>query len=64
MQGASFGAKVTVLDEIVCKVNGDIVTRIDLERDRQAAKARTDLLRDRIDAHLLVQRGKDLSIGV
>jgi peptidyl-prolyl cis-trans isomerase SurA len=30
---------VTVMEEIVCKVNGDIITRTELERDRRDAEA-------------------------
>jgi peptidyl-prolyl cis-trans isomerase SurA len=33
-----FAADVTVVEEIVCKVNGDIVTRSELERDRRDAE--------------------------
>jgi peptidyl-prolyl cis-trans isomerase SurA len=33
-----FAADVTVVEEIVCKVNGDIVTRSELERDRKDAE--------------------------
>ena len=28
-------ADVSVMEEIVCKVNGDIITRTELERDRR-----------------------------
>jgi len=31
----AFGADVTVVEEIVCKVNGDIITRGELEKDRR-----------------------------
>lgn len=31
----AMAADVTVMDEIVCKVNGDIITRSELERDRR-----------------------------
>ena len=31
---AAFAAEVKVMEEIVCKVNGDIVTRTELDRDR------------------------------
>lgn len=77
------GATVSVLDEIVCKVNGDIITRTDLERDRKqleqslrqegltgtrlddAVKVKMgDLLRDRIDHLLLVQKAKDMDVKV
>jgi parvulin-like peptidyl-prolyl isomerase len=73
----------TTVEEIVAKVNGDIITRGDLlkSRDELAAalkqrgvtgaalqtaynEAVKDILRDRIDQLLLVQKGKDLSINV
>ena len=76
-------ADTIVIEQIVAKVNGDIVTRSELDRIRQenqlemqqrgmsAAQIRTaaqerekDLLRDRIDSLLLIQRGKDLDIKV
>src|ERR1700742_832628 len=31
---ALFAAEVKVVDEIVCKVNGDIITKTELDRDR------------------------------
>jgi parvulin-like peptidyl-prolyl isomerase len=73
----------TIVDEIVAKVNGDIVSRDELQRlGRDAAqelKAQGDsgqklasdyqneqknLLRNRIDQLLLVQKGKELNINV
>ena len=76
-------ADVRILEEIVAKVNGDIVTRSELAKGRasmiaelqqrgakpeqidQFVKEREkDLLRDRIDQLLLVQKGKELSITV
>jgi parvulin-like peptidyl-prolyl isomerase len=76
-------ADVRVVEQIVAKVNGEIVTMSDLDQARvetlaeikekgippaQAAQVleRTmqDALRDKIDALLLVQRGKDLNISV
>jgi peptidyl-prolyl cis-trans isomerase SurA len=79
---SAFGA-VAVMDEIVCKVNGDIITRTDLMRDEtqlqqalqqqglagtrleDAVKSKmSDLLRDRIDRLLLVQKAKDLDLKV
>lgn len=73
----------SVVDEIVAKVNGDIVTKSELEKNsrevmgalqqqglkgndlQQAVSAREkDVLRDRIDQLLLVQRAKDLNINV
>ncbi|MCC6540486.1 MAG: peptidylprolyl isomerase [Bryobacterales bacterium] len=76
-------ADLRVLEEIVAKVNGDIITRSELEKSRtnmladlqqrgakgpqldQLMKEREkDILRDRIDQLLLVQKGKELSITV
>ena len=73
----------SVVDEIVAKVNGDIVTKSELEKNsrevigalqqqglkgdnlRQMLSEREkDILRDRIDQLLLVQRAKDLNINV
>jgi len=72
-----------VIEQIVAKVNGDIVTRSELDRLRRQTEAEMqqrggtpaqirdamkdhekDLLRDRIDSLLLIQRGKDLDIKV
>jgi peptidyl-prolyl cis-trans isomerase SurA len=80
---AGLFAQVTVMDEIVCKVNGEIVTRTELEKSRrdvdayyrqqglrgekldQAVKLQlADLLRDRIDSLLLVQKGKEMDLKV
>jgi peptidyl-prolyl cis-trans isomerase SurA len=76
-------ADVRIMEEIVAKVNGDIITRTELERSRsgmlaeltqrgakgaqldEAMKAREkDILRDRVDQLLLVQKGKELSVTV
>ncbi len=76
-------ADVTLVDEIIAKVNGEIITRSELERTRrqmlgelkqrgvneaqlkQALQERErDLLRDRIDQMLLVQRAKQMDINV
>ncbi len=73
---------VKVLEQIVAKVNGDIITQGELDRtkrlveaelQRQSAPAdklqkaiqqlQRDLLRDRIDEILLVQKAKDLNIS-
>ena len=73
----------SVVDEIVAKVNGDIVTKSELEKNSREAIAalqqqglkddnlenayeqrHKDVLRDRIDQLLLVQRAKDLNINV
>ncbi len=80
---AMSAADTIVIEQIVAKVNGDIVTRSELDRlrhqneaemlqrgstpvqVREAMKEREkDLLRDRIDSLLLIQRGKDLDIKV
>jgi parvulin-like peptidyl-prolyl isomerase len=76
-------ADIKVVEQIVAKVNGEIVTMSDLDQLRvetenelkekgappaQAAqileRTMQDALRDKIDALLLVQRGKDLNISV
>lgn len=76
-------ADTIVIEQIVAKVNGDIVTRSELDKLRHDNEAemkqrgstptqiRTamqerekDLLRDRIDSLLLIQRGKDLDLKV
>ncbi len=79
----AMAADVSTVEVILAKVNGDIVTKADLERAKKdaaaALKARgatpqqieealkqgeKDILRDRIDNLLLVQRGKELNINV
>jgi len=74
---------VDVVEEIVCKVNGDIITHNDLDHDRKQleqqlrqqnlAGARlqdvvnskmADLLRDRIDRLLMVQKGKEMDLKI
>src|SRR5581483_7361196 len=81
--GFAMGADVALVEEIVCKVNGDIITRSELEKDRRDAEAEfrrenltgralqdavaqttRNLLRDRIDHLLLVQKGKELDLKV
>ena len=82
--GCAFAADIQVIEEIVAKVNGDIVTRGEIDRTRRQLEAeiRTqqnltgtrlqtavqerdkDLLRERIDQLLLVQKGKELSVNV
>jgi parvulin-like peptidyl-prolyl isomerase len=76
-------ADVSVIDEIVAKVNGDIITKTEISRsreqlredlERQGAKGETlqqalqqretDILRDRIDQLLVIQKGKELNINV
>jgi parvulin-like peptidyl-prolyl isomerase len=70
---------VKVVEEIVAKVNGEIITRGDLEenykqielaatqaglkgasRDDKVKEARANVLREKIDQLLLVQKGKDM----
>jgi peptidyl-prolyl cis-trans isomerase SurA len=77
------GADATIVEEIICRVNGDIITRRDLEKDRadlpEVARQRgltgskvdeavaaevPNLLKNRIDDLLLVQKAKDLDIKV
>src|SRR5437879_5320666 len=69
----------TVVEDIVARVNDQIITRSELKRSREAAAAEAkqpgpdgqvkqppkekDLLRDLIDQQLLVQRGKDMGIN-
>ena len=82
--GLAFSADVPVIvDEIVAKVNGDIVARDELDRtardignelhsqgengakfDQDLSQHQKDILRDRIDELLLVQRAKELNINV
>lgn len=78
-----FAAEVTVVDQIVAKVNGDIITSSDLDRQHKnlvsdlkqrgakedqikevLAQREKDLLKEKIDQLLLVQRGKELNINV
>ena len=80
----SYGAESLVVEEIIAKVNGDIITRSEIDRDRkmletelkargggvtteleQQIKQRSqDILRERIDGMLLVQKGKEMGISV
>lgn len=76
-------ADVRIVEEIVAKVNGDIITRGELEQahDQMVQEARgqglagaqlsdaikeqeKNILREKIDELLLVQRGKDLDLKV
>jgi parvulin-like peptidyl-prolyl isomerase len=76
-------ADVVTIEQIVCKVNGDIITNIELEHDRadlekqlrangftgqrleDAIKAQIpNLLREKIDHLLLVQKGKEMELKV
>lgn len=81
--GALYAADVHLVEEIVAKVNGDIITRGELERSRKQIEAELlargtkgdaltkavaerapDILRERIDQLLLVQKANILSINV
>jgi peptidyl-prolyl cis-trans isomerase SurA len=78
-----FGANAVIVDEIVARVNGDIVSQDELERltrelaqelkahqevgqqfEQDFQKRQKDILRDRIDELLLIQKGKELNINV
>src|SRR5215471_4775877 len=83
LSSSVFAARVDTIDEIVCKVNGDIITRNDLEHDRRLLEEEikrqnitgsraqeiinaklADLLRDRIDRLLMVQKAKEMDLKV
>jgi parvulin-like peptidyl-prolyl isomerase len=78
-----FAADSAVVEEIIAKVNGDIITRSELDRGHKQLEAELkargaqgaslkeslserskDVLRERIDQLLLVQKGKELGINV
>jgi peptidyl-prolyl cis-trans isomerase SurA len=80
---ALYGADVTMMEEIICKVNGDIVTRGEMARDRKMLETELkqqgitgprlnealndnsrNILREKIDQLLLVQKAKELDIKV
>lgn len=81
--GLCFADDITVVDQIVAKVNGDIISQDELQRlSRELAqelkqqgengeqmqldfdKRKKDILRDRIDELLLIQKAKELNINV
>jgi peptidyl-prolyl cis-trans isomerase SurA len=81
--GSLFAADLAVVEEIVAKCNGDIITRGDLDRSRKQLvealrregltgpalektlqEQEKNLLRDRIDQLLLVQKAKDANVNV
>ena len=82
--GSVGAADITIIEEIVAKVNGDIITRGEIERTRRQLEAEIraqqnltgvrlqtavqerekDILRERIDQLLLVQKGKELNVNV
>lgn len=80
---ALYGADVTLMEEIICKVNGDIITRGEMARDKKMLEAELkqqgisgprlaealnegskNILREKIDQLLLVQKAKELDIKV
>jgi peptidyl-prolyl cis-trans isomerase SurA len=80
---ALYATDPALVEEIIAKVNGDIITRSELDRDRKTLEAELrargatgpqldqqvdergkDILRERIDGMLLVQKGKELGISV
>jgi peptidyl-prolyl cis-trans isomerase SurA len=80
---ALFGADVALMEEIICKVNGDIITRGEMARDKKMlesemrqqgitgarlsealADSSRNILREKIDQLLLVQKAKELDIKV
>ena len=76
---SSFAAAQQVVEEIVARVNDEIITKTDLNRakdqltaetkqqggtDEDVQKRQKDLLRDLIDQRLLVQAGKDAGVNV
>ena len=81
---SGLSADIQLIEEIVVKVNGDIITRGEIERTRRTMEAELrsnkeltgprlqqqirerekDVLRERIDQLLLVQKGKELNVNV
>jgi peptidyl-prolyl cis-trans isomerase SurA len=78
-----YGADIVLMEEIICKVNGDIITRGEMIRDKKLletemrqqglsgarlseamADASRDILREKVDQLLLVQKAKELDIKV
>jgi peptidyl-prolyl cis-trans isomerase SurA len=53
---------VRLIDEIVAKVNNEIITRTEMER--LGTQAQADALRAKIDQLLLIQKAKDLNVKV
>jgi peptidyl-prolyl cis-trans isomerase SurA len=81
--GSALAAEVGVVEEIIAKVNGDIITRSEIDRSRRLlegelkqsglngasletgiAQREKEILRERIDQLLLVQKAKELNISV
>lgn len=80
---ALYAADVTLMEEIICKVNGDIITRGEMAHDKKMlesemrqqgitgprlnellAESSRNILREKIDQLLLVQKAKELDIKV
>ena len=78
-----YGSDVSLMEEIICKVNGDIVTRGEMIHDKKAIETELrqqgfsgarlnealddsarNILREKIDQLLLVQKAKELDIKV
>src|SRR4051812_14533008 len=76
-------ADVVTVEQIICKLNGDIVTNVDLDHDRADLEKQLrgngftgkrledaikdeapNLLRNKIDNLLLIQKGKELELKV
>ena len=81
--GASFAADVQVVDQVIARVNGDIVSQDEIARlgreklaqlraegesgpklEQDYSQLEKNVLRDRIDELLLIQKGKELNINV
>ena len=78
-----YGADATLMEEIICKVNGDIITRGEMAHDKKLLEgelrqqglsgprlndalndASKNILREKVDQLLLVQKAKELDIKV
>ena len=78
-----YAADVKVMEQIVAKINGEIITRTEIDRmtkalydaakeqkvppadiEKMVQERSKDLLREKIDQMLLVQKGKELNINV
>ena len=84
LAASAFAADIQIIEEIVAKINGDIITRGELDRSKRTIEAELrsqqnlngvrlqaavaerekDILRERIDQLLLVQKGKELNVNV
>ena len=83
LSASLFAADIALVEEIISKVNGDIVTRSEVDRGRKLIEAdlrqkgvtgpelekqlterSKNVLSERIDQLLLVQKGKEMSINV